>query len=167
MLPESAGGDGRLQGQFDCVVAALLGASAIPLVITVGLMAARAYRGGDRLEIRAGFRVQPATEPTHAVGSLPTQHQPAPAGAVLVGEVAVGIEAVGDRLPDRGDELRILFPCMAHQGPFGLVLVGGGHRGRQHVQCPAHRGDVVLTDLTGLHRGAQFGKLRREGRPGQ
>ena len=124
VLPEPAGGDRRLEREFDRVMAALLGASRISL-LGVGLMPARAHRRGDRLEIRAGLGVQPAGEPAHAVGPLPTQHQPAPPGAILVGEVAVGIEAVGDGLPDHGDELRILFPGMANQCPFGLVLVGG------------------------------------------
>ncbi len=89
-----------LSAELDRVVAALLGASRISLV-GVGLMPAGADHGGDRLEIRAGLRVQPAGQPAHAVGPLPSQHQPAAAGAILVGEVAVGIQAVGDGLPDR------------------------------------------------------------------
>ena len=111
MLPEPTGGDRRLERQLDRVVAALLGASRISL-IGVGLMPARAHRGYHRLEIRAGLRVQPAGQAAHAVGPLPSQHQSAAPGAILVGEVAVGIQAVGDGLPDDSDELRILFSGM-------------------------------------------------------
>jgi len=127
VLPEPAGGHRGLHSEFERVMASLLGASPVPFRIAVGLVSPRAHHSGRRLQIGAGLGVQPTGQPTHTVGPLGAEHQAAATGAVLVGEVAVGIKAIGDDRSDGRDELGVLLAGVADQGALGLLPVGCGH----------------------------------------
>ena len=141
--------------------AAGVGLSVVDLVL-VGLVAAGADGGVDRLQIGAGLRVEPAGQSAHAVGTLRCQVQPAAAGAVVLVEQAVGVEVIGDPPPDHGDELGVLTSGVAHQDSFGLLALGIRNQRGQYIESVADRSDVVVADLAVLDGGGQVRQLRRQ-----
>ena len=136
-------------------------------LVAVGLVAAGAHGGVDRLQIGAGFGVDPARQPAHAVGALGAQVQTAAAGAVVLVEQPVGVEVIGDSAPDHGDERGVLTNRVAHQDSFGLIPLVAGHRRGQHIERVADRADVLLADVTVLHGGGEVGQLGRQRGSGQ
>src|SRR5581483_11031137 len=101
MHTELAGGDRGFQAQFERIVAALGGRAGIALIgLGVRLVTAGPHRRFDGFEVRAGFRVEQTAQLRHPVRALGAQAQTPAPGTVVVVEVAVGVEVVGDALPN-------------------------------------------------------------------
>ena len=129
---EATGCNGGFQAELQRVVAALGGAAVIAglgIAVRVGvgvrLVTAGPHRGFDRLEVRAGLRVEQSGQPRHAVGPLPAKMPPAAAGPVVVAEQAVGVEVVGDALTQCGHDPCVDPGCVLDQLALGGRRVGG------------------------------------------
>ncbi len=86
----------------------------------VGQVPARAHRGGDGFHIAAGFGVDPARQPRHAVGALGAQQQTTPSGTVGLVEIAVGVEDLIDAPPGGLDDVGVVLDRFAHQAGFHI-----------------------------------------------
>ncbi|OBF67953.1 hypothetical protein A5753_02710 [Mycobacterium sp. 852002-51971_SCH5477799-a] len=121
----------------------------------------------DGFESGTRLRSKPAAQLQHAVGLLITQDQAALPGAVLVAEVAVGVEAVGQ---DGGQLVTLFGPILgAFGGEFGLRLLAGGsiYPAGQLVVELANDCDLTGPERAVSLRGRGGGQHRRQRFAGQ
>ena len=148
-----------LEPEFDAVVAALGAAALIGDLdkAAIGQVPARTHRGGDGLDIAAGFGVDESREPRHPVGSLRPQGQAAAPGPVGFVVIAVGVEDLINTACDCLDDLGIVFGSFPDEAGFDVAAVGHRHARGQSVDGPADHPQMVLADRAGFHSvGHQF-----------
>ena len=135
MLTEFAGGQqgaaGGERGRRGCAGPALrvspwmAACDGVPLMhgsIIVGVAHAGCGQlREDRVDGRARFGGQIAADRAHAVDVLVADAEAAAAGAVDVGEVAVGVEAVGELVGQLGQLIGAVLAGQAGQLRFGFV----------------------------------------------
>ena len=153
MLAQLAAGQQRPPPGVERVVVALGGPAGVAAhrvfagcpVGAGGLVVGIAHAGGGQLGLHrfeggAAFGGEVAADARHAVLALGTQGDAAPAGPVLVGEVAVGVDAV-HHLFGQVDQLIGAMPA-GFSGQVGVgVLPGrqvhpGGHLGEERADDP-------------------------------
>jgi hypothetical protein len=164
MGAQPARGDAGLQAEFEAVVAAL-GATALVARLgqgAIGQVPTRAHRGGDRLQVGAGFRVDVGGQPRHPVTALGAQVQAAPAGPVGLVVVAVGVDDRIDMQRHGRHDLGIVFGGLAHQAALHLVAISRRYHRGQHIDGPADHPQMILTDLTSLNSVRDMRQLRRQ-----
>jgi hypothetical protein len=113
--------------------------------------------GQDRFGGGAGFGCDPAAQRRHAVGMLVAQGDAAACGAVVVAELAVGVEVGGDAVGDLGQCVGPKLAGMPGQIVFGGVAGGGVDPAGQPLDESADDGDVGGPDVAGALGGAGGG----------
>ncbi len=160
VLAEFSRGEERAQRRQQPVVVALGGGAGVVLdsvlggwaVHTGGIVggvahAGRGQLGQHGLDGGAGFGGEPAVQCRHAVGLLLAQRHAALAGAVVVGEGAVGIEAIGEPIGQPGQLFGAILRAQPGQVGFGTVACRAVNPARQLVVELADHRHLARTEL--------------------
>ncbi len=116
--------------------------------------------GQHRIQRRAGFRGQPAAKPRHPVEALLAHGDAAAAGAVVIAEGAVGVEAVHQPLSQFGQLVGAELGGQPGQMDFGFASGLAVDVGGQVAKEVADHPHLRLADMACTLSGRGGGQLR-------
>ncbi len=162
VLTQITGGQQGTPGGVERVVVALSGAAGVSvdrflrrLAIHDGLLVDRIAHAGsgqfreDGIQGGASFRGQIPADRAHAVEALVTDGDAPSAGTVVIGEIAVGVEAVGEFVGEPAELVRAMLAAQPGKLRLGLLASFDVDEVRQSVHEAANNRHVGRPDASG------------------